>query len=357
MAVAVVQPLPGIGDMIWHLPHIHAIAAHYGEAGDPGRQTALAGRSVDGRRSGGAGRASGLTSIQAGRRGAHDGLRGIVRLASELRARRFALSSCCITATRSPLRRFWPGFPTGAVTVGARSGGCSAAGRICPEMSPACNPNARATRFLEAAGIALAVLGAAILKFASPRSRKPGSVASLPRPLCRAGDWQQRTLAPVWCGATCRIGRRLATAGWAAVVLIGGPGDRAICRTDQGADGGACLSRRSLFSDYVLQPSAAVLSLAAFYVGNNTGMMNLSAAVGVRTYGLFGTYPPFFHASQIVPILSPSGGPDDGMTRMTTEAVLAAIKATAVVSRPAGDHGRRLGSHAAIRRQNNPAVK
>jgi heptosyltransferase-2 len=23
----VVQPLPGIGDMIWHLPHIHAIAA------------------------------------------------------------------------------------------------------------------------------------------------------------------------------------------------------------------------------------------------------------------------------------------------------------------------------------------
>jgi len=23
----IVQPLPGIGDMIWHLPHIHAIAA------------------------------------------------------------------------------------------------------------------------------------------------------------------------------------------------------------------------------------------------------------------------------------------------------------------------------------------
>lgn len=23
----VIQPLPGIGDMIWHLPHIHAIAA------------------------------------------------------------------------------------------------------------------------------------------------------------------------------------------------------------------------------------------------------------------------------------------------------------------------------------------
>ena len=25
--VAVVQPLPGIGDMIWHLPHLRALAA------------------------------------------------------------------------------------------------------------------------------------------------------------------------------------------------------------------------------------------------------------------------------------------------------------------------------------------
>ena len=28
--VAVVQPLPGIGDMVWHLPHLRAIAAHAG---------------------------------------------------------------------------------------------------------------------------------------------------------------------------------------------------------------------------------------------------------------------------------------------------------------------------------------
>ena len=28
--IGVVQPLPGIGDMIWHLPHLRAIAAHAG---------------------------------------------------------------------------------------------------------------------------------------------------------------------------------------------------------------------------------------------------------------------------------------------------------------------------------------
>src|SRR6476469_5416402 len=29
--VGVIQPLPGIGDMVWHLPHIRAIAAHAGQ--------------------------------------------------------------------------------------------------------------------------------------------------------------------------------------------------------------------------------------------------------------------------------------------------------------------------------------
>ncbi|HNW77889.1 MAG TPA: hypothetical protein PKH28_03180, partial [Candidatus Competibacteraceae bacterium] len=27
VSTLVVQPLPGIGDMVWHLPHLHAIAA------------------------------------------------------------------------------------------------------------------------------------------------------------------------------------------------------------------------------------------------------------------------------------------------------------------------------------------
>src|SRR5215469_1412790 len=27
--VVVIQPLPGIGDMVWHLPHIHALSRHF----------------------------------------------------------------------------------------------------------------------------------------------------------------------------------------------------------------------------------------------------------------------------------------------------------------------------------------
>ena len=74
-----------------------------------------------------------------------------------------------------------------------------------------------------------------------------------------------------------------------------------------------------------LSEITALLADAALFIGNNTGVMNMAAAVGIRSYGLFGTAPPFYHSPQIVPIVSPAGGPDDGMTRVTLPAVLEAI--------------------------------
>jgi heptosyltransferase-2 len=69
------------------------------------------------------------------------------------------------------------------------------------------------------------------------------------------------------------------------------------------------------------------LSEAAFYVGNNTGVMNIAAAVGTRTYALFGTTKPFDHASRIVPVSAPDIGIHDGMQRLTVTAALQAIQA------------------------------
>ncbi len=72
---------------------------------------------------------------------------------------------------------------------------------------------------------------------------------------------------------------------------------------------------------------AGLLAEAAFYVGNNTGVMNMAAAVGIRTYALFGTTRPFHHASQIVPITAPDTGIHDGMARLPVDTVLSAIRA------------------------------
>jgi heptosyltransferase-2 len=76
-----------------------------------------------------------------------------------------------------------------------------------------------------------------------------------------------------------------------------------------------------------LSEVAALLEQSAFYVGNDTGFLNMAAAVGIRTYGLFGATEPFYHSRQIVPIIPPGGvwSRTDGMARITAEAVLAAI--------------------------------
>ena len=70
-----------------------------------------------------------------------------------------------------------------------------------------------------------------------------------------------------------------------------------------------------------------LLAEAVFYVGNDTGVMNIAAAIGIRTYALFGTTPPISHASQVVPITSPDTGVHDGMARLTLEKVIGVVSA------------------------------
>ena len=57
--------------------------------------------------------------------------------------------------------------------------------------------------------------------------------------------------------------------------------------------------------DWSLPEIAALFAASSFYVGNDTGVMNMAAAVGIRTYALFGATPPFTHASAIVAITLP----------------------------------------------------
>ena len=87
MSVALVQPLPGIGDMVWHLPHIRAVAAHVGEPVTLiAKPRALADQVLDGDP---AIRDIMLVDLNPeGRRGAHDGPMGFFRLAAALRALR-----------------------------------------------------------------------------------------------------------------------------------------------------------------------------------------------------------------------------------------------------------------------------
>jgi len=120
------------------------------------------------------------------------------------------------------------------------------------------------------------------------------------------------------------LARALLDAGWPSIGLIGGPAERAMLDGILAGLGNAA-SRAFPAMSWHLGETAALLAGSAFYVGNDTGIMNMAAAVGLRTYALFGT--PIKHSSAIVPIVSPSGGPIDGMARVSVEAVLDVLRA------------------------------
>ena len=109
------------------------------------------------------------------------------------------------------------------------------------------------------------------------------------------------------------------------MVLVGGMAEASLVAAIQS------LARTTAITSAIswsLPEIAALLSLSAYFVGNNTGFMNMAAAVGIRTYGLFGSLSPFHHASQIVAITPPGGiSKSGGMARITVEHVLAAIDA------------------------------
>jgi ADP-heptose:LPS heptosyltransferase len=75
-----------------------------------------------------------------------------------------------------------------------------------------------------------------------------------------------------------------------------------------------------------LPEAAACLARAAIFIGNDSGLMHLAAAIGTPTLGLFGPTP--------VEVYSPSGrraaaitSPDGQMAGLTVDAVLAAASA------------------------------
>lgn len=58
--------------------------------------------------------------------------------------------------------------------------------------------------------------------------------------------------------------------------------------------------------DLPLDQAAALINLSALFIGNDSGLMNLAAAVGRPTIGLFGPSPPLTYSAHLKPIVSAS---------------------------------------------------
>lgn len=322
MAVAVVQPLPGIGDMVWHLPHIRAIAAHVGEPvtlvtkpRSVADQIFKAERTVRD--------VFWLDRNPDGRRGEHDGGAGFFRVVAALRARRFdevyvlhhSKTIALLTMLAGIPARFGYGYGLQARFLNRPP---HLPGRILEQ-----HPFDQATAWLQAAGIPMAeaepILPVTESAIETVRSRLGPAKARIAIGIGSSEPYKQ------W-GAVrfAAFADALASRNVGHLVLVGGRAEASLAAEVQSL---ARTARISAAIDWDLSEIAALFRLSNYYVGNDTGVMNMAAAVGLRTYCLFGAVPPFHHSSRIVAITPPGGvSKSDGMARLSVEQVLAEIE-------------------------------
>lgn len=324
--LALVQPRVGIGDMVWHLPHIRALAQHFG-----GRVTLVARpRSQADQLIGPEDGIGDIFWVQRGQwtpAGRHQGLHGMARLVADLRERRF---DAAVLLTRSRV------LTLAAIAAGipCRWGYGIGTQRLLlnrlpylPEAARACHPYDQATAWLEAAGIGLPEpeprLHVSDAARNAVRARLDAGCEAPPVLGIAASDAWKLWPAPAFAD----LAAQLLGAGWPSLVLIGGPAERVIADAILRLLGADAARRVTPALGWPLREVAALLSEVPFYVGNDTAALNIAAAVGTRAYGLFGGTPVLRHSPNIVAVVPPKGPDRDaGMAQITVTSVLRTIE-------------------------------
>jgi heptosyltransferase-2 len=323
LPLAVVQPLPGIGDMVWHVAHIRAIAAW---AGGPvtviTKPRSMADQLfVD---------EPAVRDVQwvdmnpSGRRGRHDGLLGFLHLVQLFRAGRYR-SVIFLHHGRTLAMAAWlAGIPDRRGYGWGSQRPFLTHGPILPKAVAKRHQLKRATAWIEASGIPLASDEPRLI--AAPSGGQAARQrAGVPDRFLAMGIGSSEAQRNWGVEKFAALARLLLDAGWPAIILVGGPADAALAEAIRQHSGHAERIRVAL--GWALPEVMGLLAEAGFCVANNTGVMNIAAALGTRTYGVFGTTFPFDHASEIRRVMAPDIGIDDGAGRVTLAMMVDAITA------------------------------
>ena len=223
--VGVIQPLPGIGDMVWHLPHIRAIAAH---AGMPvtvlTKPRSLADQLLAHEPS--VADVAWLDLNPAGRRGLHDGVFGFRRLVRDLRARRFGSIILLHHSDLLAAAAWMAGIPDRRGYGWGRQRWFLNTGPFLPPDVKRLHQHARATRYLAASAIDLPSpepsidVPASIRAAARQRFGAAGYVA--------IGVGSSEALKQWGPKRFSALAAALLDAGWPRLLLLGGAEEQAL---------------------------------------------------------------------------------------------------------------------------------
>lgn len=311
----IVQPLPGIGDMVWHLPQIHAIAATTASARvdllTKPRSQAQHLFSAD-------------PSVEhifwLERTTTHRGLRGLWRLAQLLRAGTYQRVWILHGSARYALAAWLARIPQRiGYGIGAQTWFLNCRVALPPAYRHA-HPIQRAHALLQQLHIPCPETEPRLLVAAAARHTVLQQFTAWPQPWIALGIGSSETWKQ-W-GAERFAELALALAPRASIFIVGGSAERAL--------GTAILQRivaagRSAADALALplEQTAALLQQCCAYIGNDTGILNMAAALETPTIGLFGGSAPLTHSRWIHALTPEVEG--TGMAGISVAQVLAYV--------------------------------
>lgn len=315
--VGVIQVKPGIGDVIWHLPFIRAIAA-----ASPGGKVAFLAPPTS--------HAAELLAAEPAvaetiyfQHGGSEWQRGVnlIRLALLLRRRKFKSVWILDRTIRPALAASLASVPEIiGLGLGKQSFFITTDGIDRSHFHD--HPIDWLKALMAATNVPLPSTEPALRLPEATLATIGAQFASCPRPWIALGigashpdkDWPDRH----WSAFVADLRRR--TPG--TVFLVGGQAnfDRAQAFIAASA-GGAAINACALN----LIGAAALLRLADLFVGPSSGPLNLAAAGETEAFGLFGSTPVLTYSRYIHPIVPDGGASDGGMARLLPAQALEAI--------------------------------
>ncbi len=315
---AVIQPKPGIGDVIWHLPFIRAIAAV-----SPGGQVTFLAPPTSG--------AHELLSAEPAvaetiyfQHSGSELQRGInlIRLVVLLRRRRFQKIWILDRTIRPALAAFLAGIPE-RIGVGLTGQRRFITNSGIPQSHFHDFPIEWLVKLMADMGVPFTTTEPGLRIPSETLAAISERFARMPRPWLALGiatshpdkDWP----AAYWKELMNDL--RASTAG--TIFLVGGSAnvaraDNLIANTAGAGTINAC--------DLKLIEAAALLAHADLFIGADSGPLNLAAAAGTEAFGFFGCTPVLKYSRYIHPIV-PDGGPvRGGMARISPAQVLEQVR-------------------------------